>query len=106
MMELIEIDKTSNLFHYLTRMQDEVHRYTINYHREIRSKGSIQSVLDNIPGIGAVRRKELIKKFGSLKKISEASVEELQTILPERTAQDLYEYLKNYSNKGSESNND
>ena len=98
-LELIEIDKTSNLFHYLTRMQDEVHRYTINYHREIRSKGSIQSVLDNIPGIGAVRRKELIKKFGSLKKISEASIKELKTILPEKVAIELFEYLKNFQNK-------
>jgi len=98
-MELIPLDKTSNVFHYLTRMQDEVHRFTINYHREIRSKGSIQSVLDNIPGIGATRRKELIKKFGSVKKISEASVEELENILPKKIANDLFEYLKNYSNK-------
>ena len=98
-MELIPLDKTSNVFHYLTRMQDEVHRFTINYHREIRSKGSIQSVLDNISGIGVARRKELIKKFGSVKKISEATVEELESLLPKKIANDLYEYLKNYSKK-------
>jgi len=95
-MEIIELDKTSNVFHFLTRMQDEVHRFTINYHRQIRSKGSIQSVLDNIPGIGVKRRKELIKKFGSVKKISEATIEELKTILPENVATNLFEYLKNY----------
>ena len=61
----------------------EVHRFTINYHRQIRSKGSIQSILDNIPGIGGKRRKELIKTFGSVKKIKEASTEELNKILTE-----------------------
>ena len=92
--EIYNIDKTSNLFHYLTRMQDEVHRFTINYHRQIRSKGSIESVLDGIDGIGAKRRKELIKKFGSVKKMSEASIEELETILPERIALELHSYLQ------------
>ena len=88
------IDKTSNLFHYLTRMQDEVHRYTINYHRLIRSKGSIQSVLDNVPGIGIKRRKELIKAFGSVKKIKDAPIEELEKYLPKDIANKLYKYLK------------
>ena len=77
-------------------MRKKIHRFTINYHRQIRSKGSIQSVLDNIPGIGVKRRKELIKKFGSVKKISEATIEELKTILPENVATNLFEYLKNY----------
>ena len=90
------IDRTSNLFHYLTRIQDEVHRYTINYHREIRSKGSIASVLDNIEGIGKVRRKELIKKYGSVKRISEVSIEELKSILPENVAINLHNYLEDY----------
>ncbi len=93
-LEIYPIDKTSNLFHYLTRMQDEVHRFTINYHRQIRSKGSIQSVLDGIEGIGEKRRKELIKKFGSVKKMSEASIDELKVILPENVATELYKYLQ------------
>lgn len=91
------IDKDSYLFHYLTRMQDEVHRFTINYHKEIRSKGSISSVLDNIEGIGEKRKKELIKKYGSLKKISEASVSELSELLPLNIAISLKDYLKNYN---------
>ena len=91
---IYEIDRTSNLFHYLTRMQDEVHRFTINYHRQIRSKGSIQSVLDNVEGIGPKRRKELIKKFSSVKKMKEASVEDLEEVLPREVAQKLKKYLE------------
>ncbi len=93
-LEIYDVDRTSNLFHYLTRMQDEVHRYTINYHRQIRSKGSIQSILDNIPGIGEKRRKELIKTFGSIKKIKEANTKELNKILPPDVTNKLMTYLK------------
>ena len=93
-LEVYKIDKTSNLFHYLTRMQDEVHRFTINYHKEIRSKGSISSVLDNINGLGEVRKKKLIKKYGSVTKIKEASIEELKEIIPENVAIELHEFLK------------
>lgn len=95
-LEIYDIDRTSNLFHYLTRMQDEVHRYTINYHRQIRSKGSISSILDNIPGIGSKRSKDLIKRFGSVKRMKEASLEELCEIIPEDTAKLLINYLENY----------
>ena len=91
---IIPLDKTSSVFHYLTRMQDEVHRYTISYHRTIRSKGAISSVLDNIEGIGAKRKKELIKTFGSLSKIRDAKLEELTGILPENIAIRLQEYLR------------
>ena len=97
-LELYDIDKTSKLFHYLTRIQDEVHRYTINYHRTLRSKGSISSVLDNVEGIGSVRKKELIKYFGSVKKISSANVEELSKFVPENVAIKLKKYLENFNN--------
>ena len=76
-------------------MQDEVHRYTISYHRTIRSKGAISSVLDNIEGIGAKRKKELIKTFGSVNKIRNASIDELKKILPENVAINLKDYLNN-----------
>jgi len=95
--QVIEMDKTSNVFHYLTRMQDEVHRYTISYHRTIRSKGAISSVLDNIEGIGAKRKKDLIKEFGSVAKIKEASLEELTKIIPENVAINLQQYLKDFT---------
>ncbi len=93
-LEVIPILKDSNVFHYLTKMQDEVHRYTINYHRTIRSKGAISSVLDDITGIGAKRKKELIKHFGSVKKMEQASLEELETILPTDVAKALKSYLE------------
>ena len=93
-----KIDKDSNLFHYLTRMQDEVHRFTINYHKTIRSKGSISSILDNVDGIGSVRKKELIKKYGSVKNISEASIKELDEILPHNISVNLKKFLENYNN--------
>lgn len=92
--EEIQILKDSNVFHYLTRMQDEVHRYTISYHRTIRSKGSISSILDNIEGIGAKRKKELIKHFGSVTKMEKSSLEELSKIIPMEIAQNLQRYLK------------
>ncbi len=88
-----KIDKKSNVFYLLTRISDEVHRFTINYHRQIRSKGSLSSVLDNIEGIGEKRKKELLKKYGSLKKIKETSLNELEEILPIKVAQNLKEYL-------------
>ena len=75
-------------------MQDEVHRFTISYHRQIRDKGSIASVLENIAGIGEKRRKDLIKAFGSVTKMEEASIEELARVVPEDIAKNLSDYLK------------
>lgn len=98
---IFDLDKTSPVFHYLTRMQDEVHRYTINYHRTIRSKGAISSVLDNTRGIGTKRKKELIKTFGSINKIKNAPLEELTKILPQNVAINLKEYLTNLKKESS-----
>ena len=93
------IDRKSNVFYLLTRISDEVHRFTINYHRQIRSKGSIESVLDKVNGIGPARRKELLKKYGSIKKIREASLEKLNEILPQSVAKELLDFLKMGSEK-------
>ena len=95
-LETYEIDRTSDLFHYLTRIQDEVHRFTITYHRNLRSKGSISSILDNIDGIGERRKKDLLKQFGSINKMNEASVEELSKIIPENVAIEVKNYLHDY----------
>lgn len=92
---IYDIDKTSNLFHMLERLQDEVHNYTISYHKNIRSKGVLSSVLDNVPGIGEVRKRELLKKFPSVTKMKEASVSDLEVVLPRDVAKNLYEFLKN-----------
>ncbi|HAB66623.1 MAG TPA: excinuclease ABC subunit C [Firmicutes bacterium] len=93
-LSVINIDRISNVFHYLTRMQDEVHRYTINYHRTLRSKGNISSILDNIDGIGPSRKKALIKKFGSVAKMSNATIDEITEIVPMPVAIELKKYLE------------
>jgi len=92
-LNVINIDRMSNVFHYLTRMQDEVHRFTINYHRTLRSKGSISSLLDDIEGIGVVRKRQLIKEFGSVSKMREASIEDIAKIVPLNVATELKNYL-------------
>ena len=94
-LEEIPIEKNSDLFNYLTFMQDEVHRFTITYHRQIRSKGLISSYLDDIEGIGEKRKKELLKKFGSVTKMKQASTKELEEILPKEVAKKLYDKLNN-----------
>ena len=93
-LEVISIPHNSDIFHYLTRIQDEVHRFTITYHKNLRDKGTIASILDNINGIGKSRKKELIKKYGSIKKMTEASVADLTEILPLKVAEDLHKYLQ------------
>ena len=97
-MEVIPLDRTSDVFHYITRIQDEVHRFAITYHRQLRSKGSLASILDNVDGVGEKRRKQLLKTYGSIKKINEASVEELSKIVPYDVAVELKKYLNDFLN--------
>lgn len=93
-LESIPMEKDSNLFLFLNRIQDEVHNYAISYHRNIKQKGTLASLLDMAPGIGEVRRKELLRKFGSLKKLKEASLDELTTVLSHEVAVKFMDYLK------------
>ena len=88
-----DIDKTSDVFHLLNRIQDEVHRFTITYHKDIRSKGSLSSILDNVPGIGVVRKKELLKKYKTITKLKSLSKKELEEILPSNVADNLLSFL-------------
>ena len=92
----VKIDKKSNLFYLLERMQDEVHEFTINYHKQIRSKGSLSSILDNVEGIGEKRKKELLKKYKTINKMKEATIEELEEILPLNVAENFKKFLDNY----------
>ena len=92
----IDIDRRSNLFYYLERMQDEVHNFTINYHKQIRSKGSLESVLDHVEGIGAKRKKDLLKKYKTITKLKQLSKEELEELLPKQVASNLYDFLQAY----------
>lgn len=90
----IPIDKKSNLFYYLERMQDEVHNFTIRYHKQIRSKGSLESVLDSIEGIGEKRKEILLKKYRTINKLKQLSIEELEKYLPKKVASHLYSFLQ------------
>ena len=89
----IPIEKRSNLFHYLERMQDEVHNFTISYHRQIRSKGLYASILDNVDGIGSKRKEALLKKYKTVNKLREATVDELSTIVPHEVAVNIKNIL-------------
>ena len=92
---ILKVSKDSPLFIYLAKIQEEVHRFAITYHRNLRSQGLFASYLDMVEGIGEVRKKELLKKYGSLKKIKEASLTSLEEILPKDVAENLYNVLRN-----------
>lgn len=89
----VPIDTKSPLFFLLTRMQDEVHRYAISFHRQVRSKSLFSSILDEVEGIGEARKKKLLNHFKSVKKMKEASLKELEAVIPKNTAAKLYEVL-------------
>ena len=91
----LPISERSEGFKLVTRIQDEAHRFAIEYHRSLRSKAEVHSVLDDIPGIGAVRRKTLLRQYGGVEGVRAASVEELST-LPSfnlRVAEEVYRYF-------------
>ena len=91
----IPIEVHSEGFRLITRMQDETHRFAIEYHRNLRGKREVHSILDDIPGIGPARRKALMKTFKSIENIREATVEELQNVpaITEKTAKNIYEFF-------------
>ena len=91
----IPIDKHSEGFKLITRIQDEAHRFAIEYHRSLRSREQVHSILDDIPGIGPARRKALMKAFVNIGDIKEASVESLAQIpeIPENVAKDIYSFF-------------
>jgi excinuclease ABC subunit C len=91
----IIIPITSHAFRLITNVQDEAHRFAISYHRSLRSKTSVKSELDEVPGIGPARRQALLKKFGSLKNIKSATIEELSDVkgMSRKAAEMLYNYF-------------
>lgn len=93
-LEVVPLKRNSQEFFLLQRIQDEVHRFAITFHRQLRSKNSFASKLDNIEGLGPKRKKNLLKEFKSLKNITAASVEELRKAgLPETVAKNVYRHL-------------
>lgn len=93
-LELVPLDRRSQEFYLLQRIQEEVHRFAITFHRQLRGKNAFQSMLDDIPGIGEKRKKQLLKHFGSVKKMKEATPEELEKAgIPKAVAMELAKKL-------------
>ena len=99
----IPIDTSSEGFHLVTRIQDEAHRFAIEYHRSLRSKEQVHSVLDDIPGIGETRRKALMRRFRSIENIRDASVEELSQTesMNVQSAEAVYRFFHTSSDQKS-----
>lgn len=93
----IPIDRHSEGFKLITRIQDEAHRFAIEYHRSLRSKGQVKSILDDIPGIGPGRRKALMRRFKGLEAVKEATLEELEATegMNSRSAKSVYDFFHN-----------
>lgn len=91
----IPIDRSSEAFRLITRIQDEAHRFAITFHRQLRSQKQIHSILDDIPGVGTARRKDLMKYFNNIDEIKNASVEELKKLpsMNEKSAQSVYDFF-------------
>ena len=93
--EEIPIDRNSEAFRLITRIQDEAHRFAITFHRQLRSQGQVHSILDDIPGVGPARRKDLMKHFANIEAIKNATVEELKSLpsMNEKSAKDVYDFF-------------
>ena len=92
--EIIDIKKDSNLFFFLTNMQDEVHRFAITYHIKLRSKATYKSILDDVEGLGPKTRIKLLRKYKSIANIKTLTLEELETVLNKKVANKLYNKLR------------
>lgn len=92
---VVGMNANSELFHVLTRIQDEVHRFAITFHRDKRSKRALHSELDEIPGIGPKTKELLLKSFKTLKKIQEADIETISKVIGQKKAELIINYFKN-----------
>ena len=91
----LPIDRNSECFRLITRIQDEAHRFAITFHRQLRSKGQVHSILDDIPGVGPARRKDLMRSFENIEAIRNATVEDLKELpsMNEKSAQEVYKFF-------------
>ncbi len=92
-LDIYDLTGYDDVFNYLTRIQDEVHRFVITYHKTIRSKGSFKSFLSNVDGLGSARINNLLKNYGSIDKIKNADISELTKYIPEKVAIELKKFL-------------
>ena len=91
----LPIDRNSEAFRLITRIQDEAHRFAITFHRQLRGKNQVHSILDDIPGVGPARRKDLMKHFENLEAVKNADIEELKKLpsMNEKSARDVYNFF-------------
>ena len=89
----VTIPKGEEALYLLQRVRDEAHRFAVTYHRKLRGKRMVDSILDGVPGVGPVRKRALIRHFGSLKRIREASKDSLAGVVPDKVAENLYKAL-------------
>lgn len=91
----LPIDRNSECFRLITRIQDEAHRFAITFHRQLRSKGQVHSILDDIPGVGPARRKDLMRSFENIEAIRNATVDNLKELpsMNEKSAQEVYKFF-------------
>lgn len=95
----LPIDRNSECFRLITRIQDEAHRFAITFHRQLRSKGQVHSILDDIPGVGPARRKDLMRSFENIEAIRNATVDDLKELpsMNEKSAQEVYKFFHQYT---------
>ena len=88
-------NRNSEAFRLITRIQDEAHRFAITFHRQLRGKNQVHSILDDIPGVGPARRKDLMKHFADITAIKNATVEELEKLpsMNKKSAEDVYNFF-------------
>ena len=103
--EELPIDRNSEAFRLITRIQDEAHRFAIEFHRKLRGQGQVHSILDDIPGIGPARRKALMKNFVGLDEIKKAEIEDLKKIpsMDEKSARSVYNFFRSDTKDQDES---
>ena len=91
--ESILLDRHSNALHLIQRLRDEAHRFAITHHRKLRSKASVASRLETVPGVGEARRKALLRHFSTVEALKAASVEEIAAVVPKNVAENVYQML-------------
>ncbi len=93
--ETVRIPRGEEALYLLQQVRDEAHRFAITYHRKLRGKGMVDSVLDDIKGVGPTRKKALLRQFGSLKRLRQASIDEMNEVVPRKVAESVYAALHN-----------
>jgi excinuclease ABC subunit C len=99
--ETVRIPRGEEALYLLQRVRDEAHRFAITYHRKLRGKRMVDSILDEVPGVGPTRKQALLRAFGSLKRLREADIDQMEAVVPRKVAESVYEALHTPAAAGS-----